>query len=114
MPATSTISAQTRVLGGDSQEIQFRPGLPGVIGVHTVPSPHVAHSEIGFLAMITLRRPGSTTPLAKATYKLLTPPLLLSYHATAADLATPGDWTCEVSNMSLDPITFATDVTFPI
>lgn len=114
MPATSTISAQTRVLAGDSQEIQFRPGIPGVIGVNSVSSPKVARPDNGFLAMITLRRPGSTTVLAKGTYKVLTFPLLLSYHATAADLATPGDWTCEVSNMSLDPITFSTDVTFPI
>jgi hypothetical protein len=114
MPATSTISTQTRILGGDSQQIQFRPGIAGVIGVHSVPSPQVAHSETAVFAMLILRRPGSAAPLAKATYKALTPPLLLSYQATAADLAIPGEWTCEVSNQSLDPITFATDVTFPI
>jgi len=86
-----------------------------VIGVRSVPSTTVAHSETGLLAMIILRRPGSTTPLAKATYKVHSSSiLLLSYHPTVADLATPGDWTCDVSNESLDPITFATDVTFPI
>jgi hypothetical protein len=49
MPATSTISTQTRVLGGDSQEILFRPGQPGVIGVHSGPSPDVVHTETGLL-----------------------------------------------------------------
>jgi hypothetical protein len=114
MPATTTISTQTRVLGEDSQEILFRPGQPGFVSVHSVPAPNVAHTETGLLASITLRRPGSTSPLARATYKLHTQSLLLSYNATAADLTTPGDWTCEVSNESLDPITFTTDVTFPI
>jgi hypothetical protein len=114
MPATTTISVQTRVLGEDSQEIAFRPGQPGFVSVHSVPAPNTAHTETGLLASITLRRPGSTSPLARATYKLHTASLLLSYNATAADLTTPGDWTCEVSNESLDPITFTTDVTFPI
>jgi hypothetical protein len=115
MPATSTVSAQTKLLGGDTQELHFRPGVPGVIGVRSVPSITKPHSELGNLATIALQRPGNTTPLARATYKVNTlPPLILSYHPTAADLVTPGDWTCIVSNESLDPITFSTDVTFPI
>ena len=64
--------------------------------------------------MVLLRRPGSTKPVATAKFKVPSSSLLLSYLATAADLATAGDWTCEVSNASLDPITFATDVTVPI
>jgi hypothetical protein len=115
MSATSTISAQTKLLGGDTQELSFRPGVPGVIGVRSVPSTTNPHSELGLLATISVRRPGNTTPLAKATYKVHNPsPLILSYHPTAADLVTPGDWTCIVSNESVDPITFSTDVTFPI
>jgi hypothetical protein len=39
---------------------------------------------------------------------------LLSANPTAADLVPPGEWTCVVSNESVDPITFSTDVTFPI
>lgn len=115
MPATSTVSVQTKVLEGDFQEIHFRPGVPGVIGVSSVPSTTKPRSELGQLAVIAVQRPGNTNPLARVTYKVNNPsPLLLSYHPTAADLVTPGDWTCIVSNESLDAITFSTDVTFPI
>ncbi len=112
--ATSTVSDQTHLLEGGSQDIHFRPGQPGFVSVHSVPSPHVAHTETGLLAMVSLRRPGSTTPLATAKFKVPSLSMLLSYNATAADLAVPGDWTCTVSNESLDPINFATVVTFPI
>jgi hypothetical protein len=111
---TSTITSQTRVLGSDSQAISLRPGAPGTIYIHSAPSPYTARTETGLLAVINLRRPGSPTAVATAKFKGPNPSLSLSYNATAADVAIPGDWTCEVVNASLDPITFATDVTVPI
>jgi hypothetical protein len=112
--ATSTVSDQVDVSGGDSQDIHFRPGQLGLINVHSVPSPHTAHSETGLLAEVFLRRPGTTTPLATAKFKVPSSSIGLTYNATAADLAIPGDWTCEISNASNDRINFATVVTFPI
>ena len=88
MPATSTVSVQTKLLAGDTQEFHFRPGVPGVIGVRSVPSTTNPRSELGFLATFAVRRPGNTTPLAKATYKGHNPsPLILSCNPKAADLA---------------------------
>jgi hypothetical protein len=112
--ASSIVSTTTRLSEGNSQVIAFRPGQAGVVTVSSVPSPNHPHSETGLLAVVQLRRPGSTKPVARAKFPVSTSSILVTYPATAADLATTGDWTCEVFNASLDPITFATDVTFPI
>jgi hypothetical protein len=112
--ATSTISEQATLSAGDSQSIHFRPGQPGNVSVHSVPSPSFAHTETGLLAEVFLRRPGSTTPVATAKFKVPSPSIGLGYDATAAELAIAGEWTCEIVNASLDAINFATGVTFPI
>jgi hypothetical protein len=111
---TSTVSGQATLAAGDSQELSFRPGAPGRVSVHTELSRPNARSETGALAQIFLRRPGAARPLATATLRVGTRSGGLSYDATTADLAVPGDWLCEVSNDSLDPIAFTTVVAFPI
>jgi hypothetical protein len=111
---TSSISRQANVASGDSQELSFRPGAVGRVSVHTDLSRPNARSETGNVAQIFLRRPGAQRPLASAILKRGTPSGGFSYAATAADLAAPGNWTCDIDNDSLEAITFTTAVTFPI
>jgi hypothetical protein len=111
---TSTVSGQATLPAGDSQELAFRPGAPGRVTVHTDLSRPNARSETDTLAEIFVRRPGATGPLATGKLKVGTASGGLSYDATAADLAAPGDWTCEIDNDSLDSIAFTTVVAFPI
>src|SRR5689334_4357328 len=111
---TSSVSGKANLPAGGSQELSFRPGSPGRVTSHTDLSRSNAHTETGLIGLIILRRPGATKPLATVKINLGSASGGLSYDATAADLATPGDWVCEVSNESNDPITFTTVVGFPI
>src|ERR1035438_4100575 len=113
MPLSTTTSVLLNIASEDSQSIPFRPGLPGVVNLHAIPSKENPHTETGLLAMVTLHRPGLATPVAKATYKLNTQTLLLSHTVTAAELAASGNWSFTIGNESLETITFATDITFP-
>ena len=112
--AATTISRQTRLEGGDSQSITFRPGLPGTIFIQSTPPPPSARSETAVKAAVQLFRPGMSKPLRNIQYPVDSQTLALGYDATEADLATPGDWTAAVYNACVQPFTFTTDVTFPI
>src|SRR5271166_2648393 len=113
MADPTTLSSQASISGGNSQTLRFRPGQPGQISIASVPLPYVAQTETGLLAMIVLRAPGSATPLASMKFPNSSPSLLLIYSATPWDLATPGDWECDVTNETDQIIEFSTNVTFP-
>jgi phospholipase C len=109
-PRQSPQHDSTTITQGDSHTIRFRPVAAGPIGVRTDVSPTPNHSESGFLGQLTIRRPGSSTPLASTRFRLGANFMTLTYVATAADLAVTGDWTCEVANLSDVLATFTTDI----
>lgn len=110
---TSTVSSQLDLPGGNVQTLRFRPGQAGRIDISSTPSPFVAKTETGLLALIELRSPGSATAVASQKFPNSTPSLALAYTATAADLTAAGDWECDVTNETDQPIEFSTTVTFP-
>ena len=78
-----------------------------------MPSNPPAHSESGLLGKLVFRRPGLATPLASSQAKIGQQVLALDHQVTAAELATPGDWTCQVFNSTESTVTFQTDVVYP-
>jgi hypothetical protein len=112
--ASHTLSQQARLPSDESQSITFRPQRPGEVFIQSTPPPASARTETGLLAGIALHRPGLNAPLRSLRYPRDSQSLSIAYTATEADLATPGDWTAVVTNDTLTPQTFATDVTYPI
>ena len=109
-----TLTDQVATDGGSAHLIHFRPGNPGLIGIRSVPADSKAHAESGFLGILELLRPGTATPVVPAVkVKSGQPWLALSYTATAADLATSGDWTCRVTNETDVKMAFTNDIVSP-
>jgi hypothetical protein len=108
-----TTSDNAVIAAGESRTIQFRPAEPGNVAVRSVPAQPAAHSESGFLGSLDLRRPGSTQPLASSETRTGGTVLALRYQATAADLVTPGNWTCEVANATDVDQVFDTEISYP-
>jgi phospholipase C len=97
----------------DTRVISFRPGGVGPITIRSqTVHPPVLHSETGLLGKLTLRRPGNPTPVATSSAPLGGHLLALTHTATVGELATPGDWTCEVFNGTLQQVTFETEIDF--
>jgi len=117
-PQWTTLHDVTLIDSQDSTFVAFRPVLPGKVLIHSVLDRHGTHSESGLLAQLILRRPGQSTPVATVKLPLSTtsdpPSLGLSHDVTDAELATPGNWTCEVVNGVMQAVTFTTDVSFMV
>ena len=110
-----TTSDQAVIPGGDTRTIHFRPVRSGNVTVRCTPAEWHVHSESGYLAQVNLFRPGKAQPLKSVKAKVGANPqqpvvLELTYPATDADLATAGDWTCEVFNWADVDISFVTEV----
>jgi hypothetical protein len=108
---------ETKVPAETPHEISFRPVQPGPVTIMSVPRrhPQKSQAETGVLGTLRLSRPGIDghgVMLKTETVKIDQPHLFLSFDATAADLAAPGDWTCEVSNETLLDIVFDTDIAY--
>ena len=113
-PQMGSVRDEGEVAAGKSRFVQFRPVAPGRVSVFCKPRNPPLRSETGFLAELVLRRPGLNAPLKDVRVRIGIPSLGMSYLATAADLATAGDWTCEVRNWTEANITFSTDASFVV
>ena len=94
--------------------ISFRPGEPGPVNVRSIPHSQTSplRSEVNELGRIELWRPGRSTALASQNAALTAGVLGVGYTATAEDLATPGNWTCRIHNLTLNDIVFDTTITY--
>jgi phospholipase C len=117
-PQWTTQRDISQIASGDSAFLSFRPVLPGKVFVHTSLSGGGQGSVAnGLRAQLLLRRPGQLKPVANVTYPFSQKPpfqFSLTHDVTDAELAIPGDWTCEVLNWTNTPITFATDASFMV
>jgi phospholipase C len=111
-PLTHQVHDSGQIAGGDSRTISFRPAQPGRVSVGSVASSPPKRSDSGLLGSITLHRPGSTAPVATASAEIGGDTISLSHQATAAELANPGNWTCEVFNGTDAALTFATGISY--
>jgi len=110
----STLTDQARLYAGDVRDIFFRVLQPGLITIRSVPDHLPQHTELGALGTLTLQPPGSTTSVARVSAKVSDGMILLRHQATAAELAVAGEWTCELSNDSDEPLTFSTQIMGPV
>jgi phospholipase C len=111
-PGTQSVSDVTQIDGGGSHPITFRPTLPGRITVEATPTHPPNHSETGLLGSIGLRMPGSAADLYSTKTPIGSPGLALTYEATGAQLARPGNWICTVTNGTEASLSFKTTITY--
>jgi hypothetical protein len=110
---TQTVTDESVIDGGGRHAVHFQPAQPGPIGVQVTPKDPPTRSETGKLALLELYRPGRSQPLASYLAPLGAPlPLPLAYTATAADLASAGNWSCLVQNATETPTTFDTAISY--
>jgi phospholipase C len=113
-PQMGSVNDEGDIAGGDSSFVFFRPLAPGRVSVFSIPKSQPRRSETGLLAELVLRRPGLNKPLKDVKASLGARSIGTSYLATAADLATAGDWTCEVKNWTEVNITFTSGASFVV
>src|SRR5437660_10478677 len=110
----NTLTDRAQLLSGDSREIKFRVLQPGLITIRVTRDKTNPKTESGIVGSLLLDRPGSTHAVATAVGKVTDSVMLLQHQATAAEVAVPGDWTCEVTNDALDPLVFTTQIMGPV
>jgi phospholipase C len=110
-PIMAIVQDKGLIAGGDSRTISFRPGQPGPITIVTEIDKNITHSESGKLGALSLHRPGNPILVIK-TIPIGGRSLSLAYTATAADLSTPGNWTCSVINATETSATFQTRINY--
>jgi hypothetical protein len=74
-----------------------------------VPS-HPTQAQSGLLGRLSLRTPGSSTPVATQTAPIGSGAISVSHTVTDTELALTSNWTCEVTNNADTPIEFITDI----
>jgi hypothetical protein len=109
---SSTFTADDVIGGETSHALLFSVNKPGHITVSSAPTTHPVHSETGALGSLLLFRPGTAGAIAhSAPSKLADTSIALSYNATAADAALGASWSCRVTNLTLDTLTWHTVIT---
>ena len=111
-PVLGNVADTAQVADGGTRSISFRPGQPGPIVIFSSATPHPTRAESGKLGKATLLRPGGGTPVAIHVSSLAETAVGLTYQATAADLAIPGNWTCDIVNSTDTTLSFKTNITF--
>ena len=112
-PLRQTVRDGAAIDGGNTRTIAFRPAQPGLIRVESTTQHAPTHSDSGKLGGLNLRRPGSTTVIANSVTAIGASQLKpLEHTATAAELAVPGNWTCEVLNATEVTVEFTTAISY--
>jgi phospholipase C len=111
-PLMNTVHDQAQIDATSGHTVTFRPAQPGPITVEAVATNPPKKSESGKLGRVDLRMPGSTTILATGSAPIGQTALGLHYQATAAQLATPGNWSCTVYNGTDTTVGFNTSITY--
>ena len=106
------VQQTTTVPSESSGQVTFRPAEPGDVTVFSTFDNKKPRSETNKAARLELLKPGSGTAVATIDAPVGTTQLGVSYTATAADLAVPGNWICRLSNESLVALTFNTLIGF--
>jgi phospholipase C len=110
-PQMAVVEDQGQIVGGDSRGIAFRPDQPGPIMIVSTVDRTISRSESGKLGSVTLLRSGGKPPLTQIT-AIGAASMGLQYTATIDDLASPGDWTCSITNGTETTASFRTTVTY--
>jgi hypothetical protein len=111
-PKLATIVDQARIDGGDTRDIRFRPGAPGLISIGLKTDRIIQHSETGNLASVELRRPDKSRAFLATIRIGAHASGFLRYNATVSDLALVGDWTWTVFNATETSAVFTSTVTY--
>ena len=114
LTSPTTLDAPMVLSAGTSASMAFRVGFPCTIDASAFAAniPSNLHSATGQIGTIALFRPGQTAPVAQASTPLGGALLKLTYDASAADVASGGQWICTVSNATNGAISFDTKISY--
>jgi len=112
-PFRLSVHDDAQIGSGDTRTITFRPGQPGLIEIGSAPQHAPGKSDSGMLGALSLWRPGSTALVAHSQTAIGASGLKpLQHTATAAELAVPGDWRCDVINGTNAALQFSTTISY--
>jgi hypothetical protein len=106
---------ETSIGSGGQHFIAFTPVEAGTFTIQIVAQrvPTAKQAPNGYWAKINLFRPGFTGPFQTRLAPLANPTNTLSHNVTAAELAVPGGWTCQIQNPTPVDIVYDTTINLP-